>query len=133
MKYLFLFLSLILFSDLALASSDMILYDKFCYADSTMAISAMKSSLIGTASGGWFITDIYFGSLGPGELNLWLIYEDISTGVIKNVATVLPRCNAVGTVNSYTGLSLADTVALSGAGLFVLGSAFAMKIIKRAL
>lgn len=52
---------------------------------------------------------------------------------VANYTVSPPTCSQVGFNNSYSGLTVADSLELWGLALLVMATAFSIKVIKRAL
>jgi hypothetical protein len=55
------------------------------------------------------------------------------SNTIKTYTLTPPTCSEVGFNNSYSGLTVADSLELWGLSLLVMATAFSIKVIKRAL
>ena len=100
------------------------LYNSYCYATlQDVADSIQSSPLLGGA-----------GIVTNGVVNVNAIDITYRYQLTDYIATVTPPdCSMLGFNNSYSGLTFDDSVELSGLGLLVLVTAFAIKVLKRGL
>lgn len=97
------------------------LYDGYCYNDLDEVASQLQSKSVGD----WgFITDVTVSD--PNLLINYSLRNQIFTATITP-----PTCTKYGFQNSYTGVTTADAVEISGMVLLVLATVFSVKVIKR--
>ncbi len=102
------------------------LYQNYCYPDIQTVADNLQSQafipgygLIASAS-----------PVSATQISLGLTLAD---GSSSSVVLTFPACFQLGFQNSYSGISLADSIELSGLCLLILATAYSIKILRRGI
>lgn len=104
----------------------MYLYKSYCYADLQSVKSSIQSNI--TLDGFGLLQSVDVISVDK----LGITYQ-LPDGTQSAVVYTAPSCDRLGFDNSYTGLTVSDSVDLSMMVLLVLITAWSMKVLRRAL
>jgi hypothetical protein len=101
------------------------LYKSYCYETSQQVADSIHSSFFLEGFG-------VIQSVSGGGSSLTVNYLNLS-GNLSSFSYSLVSCEKMGFDNSFSGLTKEDTLLLSGSMIAVLVSAWAIKIVRRAL
>jgi len=102
----------------------MYLYKSYCYETLQEIADSIQSTVF--FGDGFVIDNVSVG------LNT-VVIDSIKLSTHYFYTVIPPLCSEIGFNNSYSGLTVSDSLELWGLSLVVLVAAFAVKVLKRAL